>query len=277
MREYWERHASVRARVDWETDPEGLANVCYVNAPAWLNRQHAALQRRTFDALLELVPRSGRALDVGCGTARWTRRLMDHGLTVTGIDLQEELLERNRAQLPEATFVRASVQDFDAAERFDVFSSVTVIQHMPYAEQEKAVANLARLAAPGATALLLENIRDRAAHVFARSVEGWAELFARHGFTLVAQRPYDFSPLSRTLAGLVAAVRRTPAASNGDGEVAGYNRGGGGSGGGRLGAVRELPRRLAQSGDAALETALGNRPRRATPVHAGMVFRRLGT
>jgi len=140
-----------------------------------------------------------RALDVGCGAGRWCRVLASHGFDVTGIDLQERLLEANRRRHPAMRFVCVPVQDFEDDQRFDLVTSVTVLQHLPHAEQERAVTRLAAAVRPGGHVLLLENTGDhRSPNVFPNSAERWAQLFHARGIPLKRSLRYDYSPALRT-------------------------------------------------------------------------------
>src|SRR5258706_2793033 len=102
MRRYWRLHSRIWSDLDREEDPEGLTNVCFNGSPLWLNRFAAHCQRKTVDRLLESVPdlRGLQALDVGCGTGRWSRLLSARGALTTGIDLQPEALRENQRRIP---------------------------------------------------------------------------------------------------------------------------------------------------------------------------------
>ena len=282
-RRYWERHAEHRAEVDFEADPEGLANVCYVNAPQWLNRYHARLQRAVFEQLLDLVPTPSEeehALEIGCGSGRWCRLLRQRGYSVTGIDLQESLIERNRQAMPEIDFVTTSIQEFDANRKHDLVASVTVLQHIPFAEQEAAIHKIGQLVRSEGWALILENARDHAPHVFPRSLHGWVEVFDAAGFQLVSAVPYDYGPATRLLEKALKATRRLLTTlrcrdrSGASSSVDAFNPGLGARGGfgGWLGrSVRRLTIVL----DARLEPMLSAPRPRMQPTHVGLLFKKL--
>jgi SAM-dependent methyltransferase len=202
-REYWRVHYGRRAAVDLDADADGLDNVCHPGRPLWLNQYYARFQEVVFRKLLEAVaapsapavPR--RALDVGCGAGRWCRLLASQGYEVTGVDLQEDLLVRNRQRTPEVRFVTGSLQDFSSASPFDLVTTVTVLQHNPPVDQDRMIAHMRRLLVRGGHALALENISDQDVHVFANTIEGWTDRFARAGFRRKQIRRYDFSPLLR--------------------------------------------------------------------------------
>ena len=196
-------HVGRRAAVDLDADADGLNNVCHPGRPLWLNQYYARFQDIVFRKLLAGVkprgtgPSRPRALDVGCGAGRWCRLLASSGYEVTGVDLQEDLLARNRERMPELRFVTGSMQDFSSDSPFDLVSTVTVLQHNPPADQDSMIGNMRRLLRPRGHAIVLENVSDQDVHVFANSIDGWIERFGRAGFRCVEIRRYDFSPLLR--------------------------------------------------------------------------------
>jgi len=201
--EYWRVHFGRRAPVDLDADAEGLDNVCHPGRPLWLNRYYARFQEVVFRTLLASVAPAGssagprRALDVGCGAGRWCRLLASHGYTVTGVDLQESLLAKNRERLPDVKFVCGSLQDYASDLPFDLVTTVTVLQHNPAADQDRMIAKMRSLLRLGGSAVVLENVSDQDVHVFANSIEGWNRRFERAGFRRRQVRRYDFSPMLR--------------------------------------------------------------------------------
>lgn len=212
---YWRRlHAAAApARA---ADADLLAAVCYAGAPRWLNRHAARAQRRAFHSLLPGDVRGRSALDVGCGTGRWSRLLHERGARVTGVDISPEVVAENRRRLPGIEFVAGDFVDVDVRE-VDLAVSVTVLQHLAPSAQEDAIAKLGRLVRPGGHALVLENVRDRAAHVFARAPGDWEAAFARAGFELVRRRAYGYDLPLRAFACL---RRRAPSAPDPERAVA---------------------------------------------------------
>jgi SAM-dependent methyltransferase len=197
MRSYWRLHARQWAGLDRAADPEGLTNVCYNGAPLWLNRFAARCQVAAFQDLAgDLALRDRRVLDVGCGTGRWSRLMTEQGARVVGIDLQPETLRDDRRRLPSCRFVEMSADSLGfASGRFDLVTSVTVIQHMPPAAQAAALSEMRRVLVDGGRLLILEHTRDQGLHVFAHTTEEWVRLAVAAGFRLDRSVPYDFAPL----------------------------------------------------------------------------------
>lgn len=98
------------------------------------------------------------ALDVGCGEGRFCRRLKGrHGMTaVTGIDPTASLIAAARAKDPAGDYRVASAEALPFADgRFDLTVSYLTLIDIP--DIERAIAEMARVTAPGGT-LLIANL-----------------------------------------------------------------------------------------------------------------------
>ncbi len=112
-----------------------------------------ALESRILAPLLPDVA-AKRFLDIGCGTGRWLQWAIDRGAHAFGADLSQEMLRVAATKpaiahrLVQADAMSTPFRDASA----DVVVSALVIGHMrPIAA---AMAELARLAAPGATVIV---------------------------------------------------------------------------------------------------------------------------
>ncbi len=202
---YWDRVASRYA----ETDPLGA--VCYPAAPRWFNRFYARFQLRAVNRMLADVRLDGaRALDVGCGSGRWSRWLRDRGAQVVAIDPTQTMLEAAERLSPGVEFHRMSATEIDLpAQTFDLVVSVTVIQHLRPDEQEAAAAAMCRVVKPGGLLFTLDLIdhHDPGRLVFPRKPAGWIELYGKHEMELVRWNGQEFVPVIRALTALVPSQR----------------------------------------------------------------------
>lgn len=95
----------------------------------------------------------GRALDAACGTGRHTRRLVELGHDVVGIDLSPGMLERARTQTPEATFHQSDLEHIPAEENeFGLIVCGLAIGHVE--DLGPSVTEMARVLAPGGCAVI---------------------------------------------------------------------------------------------------------------------------
>jgi ubiquinone/menaquinone biosynthesis C-methylase UbiE len=209
---YWDRVASRYAA----SDP--LAAVCYPAAPPWFNRFYARYQLRAVTRMLGGLPLAGtRALDVGCGSGRWTRWLAQRGADPVGVDPTAAMLQTARQLSPALTFERMSATTIDFPENtFDLVMAVTVIQHLRPPEQEEAAAAMCRVLRPGGHLFVFDLIdtRDPGRVVFPRSAEAWIELYRRHDMTLVRWEGQEYVPLMRMLTAMLPSQTGRAAESN---------------------------------------------------------------
>ena len=128
-----------------------------------------AIEQPVVWSLLEAAP-AGRALDAACGTGRHTRRLVELGHEVTGVDITPEMLERAAAGVPDARFHEADLRrlPFDDAS-FDLVVCGLALSHLP--ELEPAAGELARVLAPSGS-MVLSVLHPFQAHL------GWHAPFA---------------------------------------------------------------------------------------------------
>lgn len=108
--------------------------------------------------IASVAPSHGRVLEVGCGPGRLARHLAhDHGLEVTGIDLDPAMVERARAAAgsssPRPTFIAADVAalPFEDAS-FDVVVSTLSMHH--WEEPRAGLAEIGRVLRPDGRALV---------------------------------------------------------------------------------------------------------------------------
>jgi 2-polyprenyl-3-methyl-5-hydroxy-6-metoxy-1,4-benzoquinol methylase len=183
LAEYWRALHAFGSTGD---DVNRLEVVCYAGAPPWLNERVAKMQERAFRKGLAACGElpGARVLEVGCGAGRWSRLLRDLGSEVHAVDLSQEAVELNQRRIPGVAFEQADLLELDFDRKYDLAVSVTVLQHLPSQDQQEAVRRLHRALRPGGRLLLLENTRDRAPHVFSRSIRGWRHLLEDIGFAV---------------------------------------------------------------------------------------------
>lgn len=191
---YWEERGAAAAA-------DELDAVCYAGAPGFLNTYAAWSQRHAVDALLRrAAPLAGRrCLDVGCGTGRWSRRLLAEGAIVVGVDASAEMVREAARLEPRIDFRKMDIRNLDLPDdSFDLAIAITVLQHLPHADQACAVAELTRVVSPGGLVLTID--RDgrptafAASHLtFPRPRAEWLALWRAAGATPVEVRGQEFS------------------------------------------------------------------------------------
>lgn len=198
----------------WDTTahhPERSFTLTLVNhAPLAYNRYLAAFQKTTvFHALKHIGSLEGKlVLDVGCGQGRWTDLWQSRGADAVGIDISLPLLKANLRRptdggSPEKTFAAMAVENLGIADGLiDMISSVTVLQHIPYQKQLRAIREMVRCVRPGGFILIHEHVRRPAGFrgtddctTFPNLPGEWVRMFSDHGCRLVFTERCPLMPL----------------------------------------------------------------------------------
>jgi ubiquinone/menaquinone biosynthesis C-methylase UbiE len=151
-----------------------------------------ALESRQLLPVLSNVLREAggkRFLDIGCGTGRWLAWALDRGAHAVGADLSAEMLDIGKGKpglsgrMVQADAMAAPFRDACAG----VVLSALVIGHMRPVSQ--AMAELARIAAPGARVIVTDFHPDALRR-------GWKRTFKSGADTIeVESEPYSISEL----------------------------------------------------------------------------------
>ncbi len=109
-----------------------------------------------------LPARYERALEIGCGTGAFARRLAGRARRVLAIDLSPEMIavaaERSRAQ-PNVEYVEADVTSWRFPdEEFDCAVSIATFHHLPF---EETLCAVARSLARGGVLVIHDLFRDQ--------------------------------------------------------------------------------------------------------------------
>lgn len=136
-------------------------------ADRYLNPDLDAFYDAAFGRLAGLLrsDRQPTILDAGCGYGFHTVRLARHGFRVVGVDLSEAALSEARKRVEGAGLgSRVELRRGDllalpfGGESFDAVMCWGVLMHIP--EVERALAELARVLAPGGRMAIAENNQD---------------------------------------------------------------------------------------------------------------------
>ncbi len=180
-------------------DPLGA--VCWDGAPVWFNRFFAHFQvravQRALAAELGEGRREGMALDLGCGTGRWTRWLDRAWTRPVGVDISKGMLAAADPMHPYALTDVTALPFRDGT--FDFALSVTVLLHLPHEAQTRAMREVARVLKPGGTFLILEMVNRVAQreHTFPHPIPEWRAMLEGAGFAVRRADGEGFAPLLR--------------------------------------------------------------------------------
>jgi len=148
--------------------------------------------------LASSIPRGSFILEVGCGNGLpITRALLSCGHRVIGLDSSSAMLSNVKHNCPEAFAVRGIVQSCPFADCvFDAAVAWGVMFHLNPEDAIRAIANVSRIAKPGAPFLFTSgdadsldgkegNINGVTFRYFSYSVENYRRILDDHDFTLV--------------------------------------------------------------------------------------------
>ncbi len=119
------------------------------------------------------------ALDAGCALGLLVEQLRARGVDAEGIDISEFAISSAHASVREYVRVGSIAEPF--GRRYDLIICIEVLEHMPRAAAEAALANFC---AHSDDVLFSSSPLDykEATHFNVNPPEYWAERFARHGF-----------------------------------------------------------------------------------------------
>ena len=124
----------------------------YDKIAAWWNdyHQNSDYGLQPFERALDFAPKTGAALDVGCGSnARFITRLIERGFHVTGLDASAAMIELAQAQNRGVEFIHADIRDWSSNQRFDFIYSWTCLFHLPLEAQDPVLRKLCQMLSPG--------------------------------------------------------------------------------------------------------------------------------
>lgn len=96
------------------------------------------------------LPEGGAALDLGCGAGVPVTRWLAERFTTTGVDVSARQLALARQQVPDATFIQASMLDLTfPARHFDAVGAFYSIIHVPRTEHAALARRIQAWLKPG--------------------------------------------------------------------------------------------------------------------------------
>ena len=191
------------------TDASGFAPILHPQAPLWFNQAIDNLQLRAVRRALSIAAISpgARFLDVGCGTGRWVRRYRELGFSPVGVDATIGMLRIARALQTNAPLIVGLANSLPFSDAtFDCLSDITVVQHIPYELQPKALQEMVRVLKPGGGIILFELKNGQDQHIFPRKPQDWIREVESCGTTLIDWFGEEFFFLDRLFVRLAQTV-----------------------------------------------------------------------
>jgi ubiquinone/menaquinone biosynthesis C-methylase UbiE len=198
LKAFWQEHDKELAEQSNHRDLT-LSHDLYRGMPDWFNAFFAHFQQR---AVLRLFRKCNlqtgmRALDIGCGTGRWTGLLLGMGLKCFAFDMGAQALQYAAKRWERANFSLGQLPFLAFAdESFDLAISVTVLQHVPRPLQLQAIQAIGRALKPSGYLIACEStdIHETSSHVFSNSKGYWLDMFSDAGLELAGMTACEYLP-----------------------------------------------------------------------------------
>jgi SAM-dependent methyltransferase len=128
-------------------------------------------------------------LDAGCASGFLVEQLRKRGVDAKGIDVSEYAISQADESVAEHLSVASLTEPIEG--RYDLVVSIEVIEHIPPAEADAAIANLCA----AADRLLISTTPEdfgEATHVNVQPPEAWSAALAREGFVRDLERDFSY-------------------------------------------------------------------------------------
>jgi SAM-dependent methyltransferase len=191
-RSYWDR------RLDRRFSLQGVGLVSVSRGyNRWLYRVRNRVFHRIVDTL-GLEPGRAKVLDVGVGVGFYTRRWLELGVELVGVDIADSAVRRLRLRYPEVRFERLDISDdvtgVGGADGFDVVDAFDVLFHIVDDERYRdAIENIYGLLRPGGWLVFTDVCSRRRSqpskHYVRRSLTEVEDVLRETGFELVWRQP----------------------------------------------------------------------------------------
>jgi 2-polyprenyl-3-methyl-5-hydroxy-6-metoxy-1,4-benzoquinol methylase len=168
--------------------------------PKWRFRPTYIDKMLYVEKFIESQPKSAKIIDIGCREGAMVKKFKAKGYNIIGVDNAEECISKH-VKFGDVTALREK----DSA--YDVALCLDVIEHLPFADQEKAIGEIRRILKSGGLALIsLPNLAHIACRVYflltgkllrpsaverhkgERPIAEYIQLFKRHGFKIVKRK-----------------------------------------------------------------------------------------
>jgi len=117
------------------------------------DQRYREIQKGKYETVLANIHRTGRILDLGCGTGMLLTSLEKRARFTVGVDMSAEMLGEAKKRATKAALVLADADHLPFADgSFDAVVSVTLLQNMP--NPEGTVRELARVIRPNGKAII---------------------------------------------------------------------------------------------------------------------------
>ncbi|MCO7175643.1 class I SAM-dependent methyltransferase [Sporolactobacillus kofuensis] len=153
---------------------------------------------KNYHSILEQVSAhaKGHVLEFGVGTGNLTQILIDHGLSVVGIEPSEKMREKAKEKIAGITLIDGDFLDFPIPDHpIDTIVSSFAFHHLTDDEKEEAIEKYSRLLSINGRIVFADTLYDN--EIEKIKVHQWAK---KNGFShLLKDLRTEYYPLRQTL------------------------------------------------------------------------------
>ena len=138
-----------------EMEPEAIARSYDALAQKWQDLPNPQYGMSSLSRALAFAPKSGAALDIGCGSqGRMIGLLLQRGFQVEGIDVSAKMVELARERHSMVVFHHVDISTWDLPRAYNFICAWDSIWHLPMIRQEPVLKKICNGLAPGGVCLL---------------------------------------------------------------------------------------------------------------------------
>ena len=100
----------------------------------------------------------GHVLEFGVGTGNLSRKLLDKGLTVTGIEPSDKMIQKAQKKLPDLSVLKGDFMQFPAVDHVNTIVSTYAFHHLTDYEKAMALHTYAKLLPPHGKLIFADTI-----------------------------------------------------------------------------------------------------------------------
>ena len=117
---------------------------------AWSEAEDFSARREYLGYLLDALPDGADVLELGCGAGLPATRALSERMRVTGVDISRRQLELARTNAPDATLIRANMEELELPEgAFDAVVAFHSVTHLPRERHEALFRRIHHWLRPG--------------------------------------------------------------------------------------------------------------------------------
>ncbi|MFX0142281.1 MAG: class I SAM-dependent methyltransferase [Candidatus Hodarchaeota archaeon] len=184
MEKYWNKRAKEGNNI--------YQKVCVYNASSQFNKMMNKIQKNCLNTLLKYIPiiENKNILEVGCGTGRWAKYMLNKNVNYYGVDISPMMLDIAKTNVPEGNFFLTDGGKLNFSNNyFDLVFTITVLHHIPYDKKKNMIREICRVTKNDGHIIIIEDVCFKKIknifNMFPLSPYEWIATFNRYGYNCI--------------------------------------------------------------------------------------------